>query len=79
MGVGGGEVLPSGLDRDCPVAACGAYEFLDAPTVGFDRRPASCRNVFDRYFTELTGVDLRFQPNADASSLCFASGGCTLA
>jgi dTDP-4-amino-4,6-dideoxygalactose transaminase len=43
---------------------------------GFDRRLASRRNVFDRYRAELTGVGLRFQPNADASSLCFASVCC---
>jgi dTDP-4-amino-4,6-dideoxygalactose transaminase len=46
---------------------------------GFDRRLASRRNVFDRYCAELTGVGLRFQPNADASSLCFASVCCTSA
>ena len=47
-------------------AAIGLRQF-----VGFDRRLASRRNIFDRYCTELTGVGLRFRPNADASSLCF--------
>ncbi|BBY06271.1 DegT/DnrJ/EryC1/StrS family aminotransferase [Mycobacterium noviomagense] len=41
-----------------------------------DRRLASRRDVFDRYRTELSGVGLRFQPNADLSSLCFASVCC---
>jgi dTDP-4-amino-4,6-dideoxygalactose transaminase len=43
---------------------------------GLDRRMASRRNVFDRYHAELSCVGLRFQPNADASSLCFASVCC---
>jgi dTDP-4-amino-4,6-dideoxygalactose transaminase len=45
--------------------------------VGLDRRLASRRNVFDRYCAELIPAGLRFQPNADASSLCFASACCT--
>lgn len=44
--------------------------------VGLDRRLASRRNVFDRYRAELSCVGLRFQPNADASSQCFASTCC---
>jgi dTDP-4-amino-4,6-dideoxygalactose transaminase len=40
---------------------------------GLDRRLASRRNVFDRYRAELSCVGLQFQPNADASSVCFAS------
>ena len=47
--------------------------------VGFDRRLASRRNVFECYRAELTGVGLRFQPNAEASSLCFASACCASA
>ncbi|WP_370482405.1 DegT/DnrJ/EryC1/StrS family aminotransferase [Mycobacterium sp. pUA109] len=43
---------------------------------GFDRRLASRRNVFNRYHTELTRFGVRFQPNADTSSLCFASVCC---
>ena len=45
--------------------------------VGLDLRLASRRNVFDRYRAELTDIGLRFQPNAEASSLCFASACCT--
>ena len=47
--------------------------------VGLDRRLKSRRNVFECYRAELTCVGLRFQPNADASSLCFASACCTSA
>jgi dTDP-4-amino-4,6-dideoxygalactose transaminase len=47
--------------------------------VGLDRRLASRRNVFECYRAELTGVGLRFQPNAEASSLGFASACCTSA
>ena len=47
--------------------------------VGLDRRLESRRNVFECYRAELTCVGLRFQPNADASSLCFASACCTSA
>jgi dTDP-4-amino-4,6-dideoxygalactose transaminase len=43
---------------------------------GLDGRLASRRNVFDRYRAELTCVGLQFQPNADRSSLCFASACC---
>lgn len=43
---------------------------------GLDRRLASRRNVFDRYRAELSCVGVRFQPNADASSLCYASACC---
>ncbi|MGH8326439.1 MAG: DegT/DnrJ/EryC1/StrS family aminotransferase [Steroidobacteraceae bacterium] len=46
---------------------------------GFDRRLASRRDAFDRYRAELSRVGLRFQPNADASSLCFASVCCNSA
>lgn len=45
--------------------------------VGFDERLASRRNAFDQYRTELEGVGLRFQPNAETSSLCFASACCS--
>jgi dTDP-4-amino-4,6-dideoxygalactose transaminase len=41
-----------------------------------DRRLASRRAVFERYCAELTGLGMRFQPNAKASSLCFASMCC---
>ena len=44
--------------------------------VGFDRRLASRRDVFNRYRAELTRVGQRFQPNAEVSSLCFASMCC---
>jgi dTDP-4-amino-4,6-dideoxygalactose transaminase len=43
---------------------------------GLDRRLASRRKVFNRYYTELSDADVTFQPNADASSLCFASACC---
>jgi dTDP-4-amino-4,6-dideoxygalactose transaminase len=44
--------------------------------VGFDDRLAGRRKVFDRYCAELSGLGLRFQPNAHASSLAFASACC---
>ncbi|MCV7442347.1 DegT/DnrJ/EryC1/StrS family aminotransferase [Mycobacterium paraense] len=44
--------------------------------VGLDRRLASRRQVFERYRAELATKGLRFQPNAQASSLCFASACC---
>ncbi|MCW2515074.1 MAG: hypothetical protein JWR11_4116 [Mycobacterium sp.] len=44
--------------------------------VGFDTRLASRREVYDRYRTHLTDSGLVFQPNAEASSLCFASSRC---
>jgi dTDP-4-amino-4,6-dideoxygalactose transaminase len=44
--------------------------------VGLDRRLASRRNVFECYRAKLTCVGLQFQPNAEASSLCFASACC---
>jgi len=47
--------------------------------VGLDRRLASRRNVLKCYRAELTGVGLRFQSNAEASSLCFGSVCCTSA
>lgn len=40
---------------------------------GFDTRLAGRREVLYRYHTELRRTGLQFQPNADASSLCFAS------
>lgn len=43
---------------------------------GFDARLASRREVFGRYCTGLADAGLRFQPNADLSSLCFASALC---
>jgi dTDP-4-amino-4,6-dideoxygalactose transaminase len=46
---------------------------------GLNDRLASRRKVFDRYRAELSRVGLRFQPNADASSLCFASACCASA
>jgi len=46
---------------------------------GLDDRLATRRKVFDRYRTELGGLGLRFQPNAEASSLCFASVCCNSA
>lgn len=47
--------------------------------VGLDRRLASRRKVFDCYRAELAQLGLQFQPNAEASSLCFASVCCTSA
>ena len=47
--------------------------------VRLDRRLASRRKVFECYRAELTGAGLRFRPNAEASSLCFASACCTSA
>ncbi|TAM65978.1 DegT/DnrJ/EryC1/StrS family aminotransferase [Mycobacterium sp.] len=47
--------------------------------VGLDRRLASRRKVFDCYRTELSSIGLQFQPNAEASSLCFVSACCTSA
>lgn len=44
--------------------------------VGLDGRLTSRRNVFDRYCAELSSTGLRFQLNARASSLCFASACC---
>lgn len=43
---------------------------------GLDRRLASRRAVFARYRAALVGLGVRFQCNADASSLCFASAIC---
>lgn len=43
---------------------------------GLDHRLASRRKVLQWYRTGLAGVGLRFQRNADASSLCFASVLC---
>lgn len=45
--------------------------------VGLDRRLTSRRKVFDCYRSELSRFGLQFQPNAEASSLCFASACCT--
>ncbi|RAU97840.1 hypothetical protein DQP58_06865 [Mycobacterium colombiense] len=45
--------------------------------VELDRRLASRRKVFDCYRAELSGVGLQFQPNAEASSLCFVSACCS--
>jgi dTDP-4-amino-4,6-dideoxygalactose transaminase len=53
-------------------AAIGLRQFL-----GFDRRLASRRSVFEHYRASLTELGLQFQPNADGSSLCFASACCT--
>lgn len=47
--------------------------------IGLDRRLASRRNVFDCYRSELSSVGLKFQANAEASSLCFVSACCTSA
>ncbi len=43
---------------------------------GLDDRLVRRRRIFDRYRAELSRVDLRFQPNAEASSVCFASACC---
>ncbi|SOJ53606.1 dTDP-4-amino-4,6-dideoxy-D-glucose transaminase [Mycobacterium simulans] len=43
---------------------------------GLDRRLASRRKVLEYYRAGLAGVGVRFQNNADASSLCFASACC---
>lgn len=43
---------------------------------GFDARLASRRAVFDRYRTELGGLGIGFQANAETSSLCFATICC---
>ncbi|OBJ50245.1 DegT/DnrJ/EryC1/StrS family aminotransferase [Mycobacterium sp. 1423905.2] len=47
--------------------------------VGLDERLASRRDVFERYRAELTGAGLRFQPNAEASSLCCGTACCVSA
>lgn len=47
--------------------------------IGFDERLASRREVFRLYRDELAGLGVRFQPNADASSLCFTSVCCASA
>ncbi|WP_081286090.1 DegT/DnrJ/EryC1/StrS family aminotransferase [Mycobacterium colombiense] len=47
--------------------------------VGLDRRLATRRKVFECYRNELSNAGLRFQPNADASSLCFVSACCVSA
>ena len=47
--------------------------------VGLDRRLASRREVFEHYRIKLTGAGLRFQPNAEASALCFGSACSTSA
>lgn len=43
---------------------------------GLDQRLVSRRNVFNRYRAELCSAGITFQPNADASALCFASACC---
>lgn len=53
-------------------AAIGLRQLAD-----FDERLASRRNVFDQYRSGLDGIGLQFQPNAEASSLCFASACCS--
>nr|WP_231996351.1 DegT/DnrJ/EryC1/StrS family aminotransferase [Mycobacterium scrofulaceum] len=55
-------------------AAIGLRQLL-----GLDRRLETRRKVFDCYRAELAGFGLQFQPNAEASSLCFASACCTSA
>nr|WP_239655375.1 DegT/DnrJ/EryC1/StrS family aminotransferase [Mycobacterium riyadhense] len=45
--------------------------------VGLDDRLASRRQVFESYRAGLADVGVRFQNNAEASSLCFASACCT--
>lgn len=47
--------------------------------VSFDQRLASRRAVFECYRAQLLGTELEFQPNAESSSLCFASVRCTSA
>ncbi len=47
--------------------------------VGLDERLARRRKVFDRYHAELGGEGVRFQADAEASSLCFASARCSSA
>lgn len=47
--------------------------------VGLDDRLATRRDVLERYRTELTGLGLRFQPNAEVSSLCCGSACCASA
>jgi len=47
--------------------------------VGLDRRLASRREFFEHYRINLTGAGLRFQPNAEASALCFGSACSTSA
>ncbi|BBX74731.1 hypothetical protein MSHI_26370 [Mycobacterium shinjukuense] len=44
--------------------------------VGLDRRLASRRRVLECYRAGLAGASLRFQRNAEVSSLCFASACC---
>lgn len=45
--------------------------------VGFDRRLASRRKVLESYRAGLAGENISFQPNAETSSLCFASICCS--
>lgn len=47
--------------------------------VGLDQRLAQRHKVFDRYQAELASEGLRFQVDAEASSLCFASARCSSA
>ncbi|CAM3035047.1 DegT/DnrJ/EryC1/StrS family aminotransferase [Mycobacterium intermedium] len=47
--------------------------------VGLDQRLASRRKVLESYQAGLSGLGVRFQVNAEASSLCFASVCCTSA
>ncbi|ASW90900.1 DegT/DnrJ/EryC1/StrS family aminotransferase [Mycobacterium marseillense] len=47
--------------------------------VGFERRLASRRDVFECYRSQLTAVGLRFQANAELSSLQCGSACCTSA
>lgn len=55
-------------------SAIGLRQLID-----FDQRLASRREVFSAYKRELADLDLQFQPNAEVSSLCFASIVCSSA
>lgn len=73
FGFAGRECTQFGINGKLPElsAAIGLRQLA-----GLDDRLASRHNVFDRYRAELGGVGLRFQPNADASSICFVSVWC---
>jgi dTDP-4-amino-4,6-dideoxygalactose transaminase len=47
--------------------------------VGLDQRLARRRKIFDSYRAELGSESVRFQVDAEASSLCFASARCSSA
>lgn len=73
FGFVGRESTQLGMNGKLPEisAAIGLLELA-----GLDDRLASRREVFGRYRTELDGLGLQFQSNAELSSVCFASICC---